>query len=242
MAFGQEYADHYAHFIAEGRTLDVIKQYETDCANPQPLLDEIAREYGALSLKGGRYNATFRFAEKTDHPALEFMEEKTEKDGRVVYLYDINHDTPQGIALFDKMENIPTGLEMSFALFAKRLTGQKEITTNPDNLRDPSGGNDNRHYGLEHTTTAAIYRQYGDTYVVSVPRTIRGVFNAASQKDSEENGYHCAAGYRYEWFTPPDSKPIPYSKVIELREKTLGDQLAPRRVPGSIAAFPNRKR
>tara|TARA_R110002124_G_scaffold141145_6_gene305557 strand:- start:509 stop:1237 length:729 start_codon:yes stop_codon:yes gene_type:complete len=242
MSFGQEYSDHYAHFIAGGRTLEIIKKYEADCENPQPLLDEIAREYGALSLKGGRYNATFRFAEKTTHPALTFMQEKTEKDGKTVYLYDINTDTPEGLALYDKMEDIPSGLEMTYALFAKRLTGQKDVPTNPDHLRDPSGRSDNGHYGLEHTTTAAMYRKYGETYVVSVPRTIRGVFNAASKKESEEKGYPCAAGYRYEWLTPADSTPIPYSKVIELREKTLGDQLVPRRVPKTIAAFPNRKR
>ena len=241
MAFGQEYADHYAHFIAGGRTLEIIKQYEADCENPQPLLDKLAREYGAESLKGGRYNATFRFTEKTTHPALTFMQEKTEKDGTTVYLYDINTETPEGLALYDKMEDIPSGLEMTYALFAKRLTGQKDVPTNPDHLRDQYI-NDNGHYGLNHTTTSAMYRKYGDTYVVSVPRTVRGVFNAASKKESEEQGYSCAAGYRYDWFTPPDSKPIPYSKVVELREKTLGDQLAPRRVPGSIPAFPDRKR
>lgn len=241
MAFGQEYADSYAHFIAGGRTLEIIKQYEADKKNPQPLLDEIAREYGALSLKGGRYNATFRFAEKTTHPALEFMKEKTEKDGRVVYLYDINHDTPEGAALFDKLEDIPTGMEATFSLFAKRLTGQEDVKTNPDRLRDTSYGGSGP-YSEDYSTTPAIYRQYGDTYVVSVPRTVRGVFNEASEKETQKEGYKIAAGYRYEWFTPPDSTPIPYSKVVELREKTLGDQLAPRRVPGRISVMPDRKR
>ncbi|TNE28797.1 MAG: hypothetical protein EP349_07450 [Alphaproteobacteria bacterium] len=239
MAFGQEYADQYAHFIAGGRTLEIIKQYEADCENPQLLLDDIAREYGAESLKGGRYNATFRFAEKTTHPALEFMQEKEEQDGSTVYLYDINTETPEGAALYDKMADIPSGLEMTYALFAKRLTGQQDVATNPDHLRDQSYTSG--HYSLEHKTTSAMYRKYGDTYVVSVPRTVRGVFNVASEKDSEENGYPCAAGYRYEWFTPQDSTPIPYSKVVELREKTLGDQLAPRRVPQKLPAFPNRK-
>jgi len=240
MSFGQEYSDHYAHFIAGGRTLEIIKQYEADCKNTQTLLNDIAHEYGAESLNGGRYSATLRFAEKTKHPALKFTKEKTEEDGRVVYLYDINPETPEGDALLDKIDDVPTGNELTYALFAKRLTGEKDVPTNPDHLRDQYT-NDSNHYGLNHTTTSAMYHKYGDTYVVSVPRTVRGVFNAASKKESKEKGFNCAAGYRYEWFTPPDSKPIPYSKTIELREKALGDQLAPRRVPGSRPAFPNRR-
>ena len=240
MAFGQEYADNYAHFIAGGRTLDIIKQYEADVENPQPLKDALAKEYGAVSMSGGKYSALFTFTKETTHPALTLFDTK-EKDGKTSYSYEANEETAEGKALLEKLRNIPD-LELTYSLFAKRLTGQEDVKTNPDHLRDPQNYSDSGPYSENHRTTSATYRQYGDTYVVSVPRTVRGVFNAASQKESEEKGYNCAAGYRYEWFTPPDSTPIPYSKVVELREKTLGDQLTPRRVPKSIAAFPNRMR
>jgi hypothetical protein len=90
--------------------------------------------------------------------------------------------------------------------------------------------------------TAATFTKYGDTYVVSVPRVIRGIFNEASAKASEKDGYTQAAGYRYENWTPPDSVQIPYSKTIELREQQLGDQLKPVTVMKSVAAFPDRVR
>lgn len=239
MAFGQEYADHYAHFIAGGRTLDIIKQYEADKKNPQPLKDALAKEYGAVSMSGGKYSALFTFTEETKHPALILFDTK-EKDGKTSYRYEANEETAEGKALLEKLANIPD-LELGYSLFAKRLTGQEDIKTNPDRLREPNYGGSGP-YSEDYSTTAAIYRQYGDTYVVSVPRRIRGVFNEASEKESKEKGYKIAAGYRYEWFTPPDSTPVPYSKVVELREKTLGDQLAPRRVPGSLAILPNRKK
>ena len=81
------------------------------------------------------------------------------------------------------------------------------------------------------------FDKIGDTYVVSVPRVIRGVFNAASAKASKEDHYDQAAGYTFEWWSPPDSTQIPYSKLVELREKEKGDQLVPRTVMQKTPAF-----
>ncbi|TVQ84927.1 MAG: hypothetical protein EA357_01675 [Micavibrio sp.] len=242
MGFGEEYFNNYAHFIAGGRTLEIIKQYEADCENPEAALQKLAAEYGAKDVWGG--GDTFVFAQKTTHPAFGEEEESRDPEGNLRYLYRIDHTTQEGRALQDRLDDIPSRLGFgTFSIFARRLTGEKEIATNPDFLRHPrdtSYGNSGD-FREGATTTAATYRKYGDTYIVSVPRTVRGVFNEASAKESEEEGYPVAAGYKYEWFMPPDSTPVPYSKVVELREKELGDQLAPRRVPGSVTAFPSRK-
>jgi hypothetical protein len=231
--FGAEYTDKSAYFIAAGRTLDIIKKYEDDKKNAEALGNAIGREYGAIATSlVGKY---FILEQENNNPALKLQEQYTGKDGKNKYSYEPNRETPEGKALLERMDYIPS-LELGFNRFSKRLTGEEYVETNPDQLEDPEifkawGGSD----------IAAYYRKYGDTYVVAVPRVMHGIFNAASEKAMDENHWsnsdiRLAAGYKYEWFTPPDSQPIPYSKVIELREKELGDQTKPRQFLGQIVA------
>jgi hypothetical protein len=135
------------------------------------------------------------------------------------------------LEIIKKFEDDGKNWVLDSQIFAKRLTGAEKVPLNPDQIQEP--GTYNTHFvNGRDNGNAASYRKYGDVYVVEVPLTIRGIFNAASEKESQEFQYriNVAAGYKYEWFTPPDSQLIPLSKVIELREKELGDQTKPRQV------------
>lgn len=171
------------------------------------------------------------FDNAIDHPALKLDEVYSSGE----HAYAPNRATPEGRALQEKIADVPE-MDLTQRIFAKRLTGVASVLTNPDNLHD-SGSYARSHYDEKATATAATFEKYGDTYVVSIPRTIRGTFNEASAKASVEDRYTQAAGYTYEWWTPPGSREIPYSKVIELQEKEQGDQLFRRSVTKKTAAY-----
>ncbi|MDI1227448.1 MAG: hypothetical protein PSY14_07175 [bacterium] len=232
MPFGEEYLTDHAYFIAGGATLAVIEKYEADRANTKGLQDAIAKEYGAKKFSGLGDSGYLVFDTAVDHPALKLDEVYKSGD----HVYAANRTTPEGRALQEKFSAVPD-FDLTQSIFARRLTGAKTVVTNPDNLHD-SGGYGNHHYREKHATTAATFQKYGDVYVVSIPRTVRGTFNAASAKASVEDRYQQAAGYTYEWWTPPDSRQIPYSRVVEMEEKEKGDQLARRSVTKKIAAYP----
>ncbi len=226
MAFGKEFSDQDAHFIAGGRTLELIRKYEEDERNAKDTVENLRQELGASFLAFPYY---YLFDHEIADPRF-VLDDKDKKSETRTYV--INNETPEGRAFQERVDDIPH-LSLTFKIFARRLTGAEEIHTNPDHLKDSASGSSHS-YG-EYATTAATYRKYGDVYVVSVPRVIHGVFNEASQALDKQ--YHfdgkrarMSDGYRYDWFTPPDSEPIPYSKVIELREKELGSQTEPRAV------------
>lgn len=233
--FGSEYSSQYAYFIAGGKTLEAIKKYESDKVNAKQLLKAIGDEYGAQDIFGYGSGAHLTFDKPVNHPALKFSKQYDSGS----YVYDVDPNTPEGQALLDRIGDIPQ-MEFTFHTFAKRMTGKAEISTNPDHLRE-SYGSSSSHYRVGGTAMSAMYRKYGETYVIEVPRIIRGVFNDASKKASEDDGYTQAAGYTYEWWSPPDSTPIPYSKTIELREQALGDQLNPASVTKKVPAYPDRR-
>lgn len=236
MAFEHQYLDKSAHFIAGGRTLEIIKKYEYDQEHWKEAYAAIAKEFGANELHGNRFLPFFLFDNPVSNPALDAGEADKTRDGKTVYLYKVNPDTPEGKALMQRIGDIPKN-ELGFHLFAKKLTGQENTPVNPDNLEDPQAAKPNAYYPHPNYANteydAAIYRKYGDTYVVSTPLVVRGIFNDAAKKEAE--------GYTYEWFTPPDSEQIPYSKVVEIREKALGDQLKPQVSTQAVGAFPTRR-
>jgi len=234
---GAEYSTDYAYFIAGGRTLAAIESYLDDKKNSKALRAAIAQDVGALDVIGykGR-DASLVFDHAVENPAL--TPDDVSGAGQRYY-YRPDETTPEGKALIARIDDIPD-FDMTHSVFARRLMGVEEVATNPDNLQD-SFGNANRNYAEGATARAASFSQYGDTYVVSVPRTVRGIFNEASRKSSEEEGYTQAAGYVYDWATPPDSQPIPYSKVVELQEREKGDQLAPRTVMRKKPAFSTKR-
>jgi len=100
-------------------------------------------------------------------------------------------------------------------------------------------------YGVRVAALSATLIKYGDTYIIEVPRTIRGIFNAASEAATKEleldagNKIKIASGFKYEWFTPQDAEAIPYSEVVKLQEQQKGDQTKPQQVKAknSIMAF-----
>lgn len=211
------------HFIASGRTLEKIRKYLHDREHWEDAYAAIAKEYGAKQLGGFSTLPYMIFDKPQTHPALH--KEAAEEDG--TYFYEINPDTPEGKALRARIEDIPRA-ELGFNQFAKMLTGAEDVLTNPDNLIAPGHTGS----GFASSSIAAYYRKYGETYVVSVPRVVRGIFNDASRKEAD--------GYTYEWFTPPDSQQIPYSKVVELREKEKGDQLSPQSSTKAFGYTPRR--
>ena len=212
---GSEYSDSYAHFIAGGKTLAVIRKFEDDCKNHKQLIQNIADEYGAKRVWPELQ--LFLFEHETNHPALK-LEEHDAKSG--TYEYTVDEATPEGKALAERFKDTPSGLTLTFRIFAHRLTGTEETERNPDKIITHSN---NDTYGKDKTTTSAIYYKYKDTYVVSVPITVKAIFSEAA-KNSEDHGGHII-GHSYDWFTPPDSQQIPSSKVVELQEKAKGDQL-----------------
>ena len=229
MYFGEEYSSNYAHYIAGGSTLVAIKKYEADKENVKGMYAEIVKELGARDISGMGRNSYFTFSAPVENPALEFEE----KSGKGEYVYSPNSSTPEGLALLERLQDVPD-FDLVQHIFAKRLTGAEQISTNPDKLRQAYGYK-NSHYDENSPATSATYSKYGDTYVVNVPRTVRGIFNAASAKASREDHYDQAAGYTYQWWTPPDSTAIPYSRVIELQEKEKGEQLTQRSVLRKVA-------
>ncbi|HYD17434.1 MAG TPA: hypothetical protein VEF76_03015 [Patescibacteria group bacterium] len=235
MAFGRDYSDSNAYFIAGGKTLALIQKYEYERENAVEIIKGIAQEYGAARADSNSEGAFFTFNAPVNHPLFGDAR-PLGKNGVAGWIYKVQ-DTEEGRALTARLAEIPD-FDLTHTQFAKRLTGREQTDTNPDHLRNPEG------YGgaSDRRETAASFQKYGDTYVVSVPRVMRGIFNEAAAKLSAENHVPMAAGYTYEWFTPPDSVQIPYSKVVELREKAQGDQLAPRTVTRPIAAFSERKR
>ncbi len=240
MAFGDEYTSNDVHFIAGGRTLEFLKRYEWEKQNPDAALAEIAKEYGGIHAIGSGYEgASMLFVQPVNNPLFINQEPQSFK-GKDTWYYTVNPDHPDAAALIERINAVPK-YELGFNRFAKRFTGEESTFTNPDNLRDPDGYSSSP-YRIGGQANSAIYRKYGDTFVVSVPRVVRGIFNEASAKLSAEERVPMAAGHTFEWFTPPDSQQIPYSKVIELREQSLGDQLKARTVNKPVAAFPDRKR
>jgi len=226
--FGEEYLSNSAYFLAGGRTLEVIRQFENDVENRQALLDAIAHDYGANAVYGTE-RASFAASHKISSPALVFTNAYGGEEGALkTYYYEVNKATPEGRALQERLKDIPD--RAASLVFAKRLTGDDFTSRNPDKLMDremrsTKFGNDG------DLTVAASYHKYGEVYVVEVPRTIRAIFTAASEKDSEKRHTQRAAGYRYEWFTPPDSEPLRDSQVLALREETeLCDQTKPQSV------------
>jgi hypothetical protein len=234
--FGEEYSSDSAYFIAGGRTLEIIKKLEDDFNNKEALLDAIANKYGANKLTDTGVHIFEADHEVTD-PALKF-EPDFSNDAQKDFFYTVNEETPEGRALQERLDDIPY-FSHDNKIFARRLTGTQYVAVNPDKLQEP--GTYSTDFGNRgENAAAASYRKLGDAYVVKVPRTIRGIFNEASEKESIR-GAKRFAGYYYEWFTPPDSQPVPYSKVIELKEKQLGDQTKPRQVNiklGSQTPYP----
>lgn len=217
--FGKEYFTQTAYFLARGRTLDIIKKYEADKASAKQDLAQIAAEYGAVEI----------------YPALEEACSKQTLDpdifeNREGNSYRIRRDTPAGQALLERIADIPD-TDWHQHIFAKRLSGAKETKLNPDNI-DEYG---ERHYELNKTDTAARFSRIGDEYVVQVPRVLRAVFDASAKHHPKDSpcGTMCES-HRFEWFTPPDSEPIPYSKMTELREREMGDQTVQRTVQGQV--------
>ncbi|MBL8714053.1 MAG: hypothetical protein JNM12_14255 [Alphaproteobacteria bacterium] len=232
MAFGDEYSSNHAYFIAGGTTLAAIKKYEADSANPQAMQAVIVQEYGAKAFTGFGETGYLVFDKPVEHVAL--VLHTVHASGE--HVYRPNHDTAEGRALQEKFADVPE-FDLTHHVFAKRLTGAETVATNPDNLQPGGGYSANGYYGENARESAASFQKYGDTYVVSVPRVIRGIFNDASAAASIKDNYPQAAGYTYERWTPPDSTEIPYSKVIELQEKQKGDQLAQRSVTKKTPAF-----
>ncbi len=231
MTFGAEYSDRaYAHFIAGGRTLDIIIKYEEDKKNAKETVEALRQELRATNIF---FLNTFLFDHKIDDPRF-VLNEKHSHLEESDFNYAITHATPEGRAFQARVDDIPF-LPGDYKIFARRLTGTEEVHTNPDHLKDHRSIGSGIGYG-DCATVAATYEKYGDIFVVSVPRVIHGIFNEVSRAQDKE--YHFTGdvrmsdGYRYDWFTPPDSTPIPWSKVIELQEKELGDQTAPREVRG----------
>ncbi len=231
MAFGDEYSSNYAYFIAGGATLAVIEKYEADRADTKGMQAAIAKEYGAKEFTGFGASGYLVFEKPIEHPAL--LLEDVYKSGD--HVYRANSATPEGKALQAKFADVPE-FDLTQGVFARRLTGAEKIATNPDDLQQ-NGYGSGGHWSEKNTTTAATFTKYGDTYVVSVPRVIRGIFNEASAAASIQDHYTQAAGYTYERWTPPDSSEIPYSQVIALQEKQKGDQLAQRSVTKKTPAF-----
>jgi len=234
MALGKEYSSDYAYFIAGGKTLETIKQYESDVANEKQLRAALAQELGGKDITGSRFEATLYSDKEITAPPGFTLERKPEGKSKL-WAYKADRKTAEGRAVIERLEEIPQ-FDLGRRIFAKRLTGATEVLTNPDNLHQ-AFGDSNSHYDQKRTTWTASFSKYGETYVVSVPRTVRGIFNEESKRASIEDHYDQAAGYTYYWFTPPDSKEIPYSKLIELQEKEKGDQLAQRTIKAKIAAF-----
>lgn len=234
MALGKEYSSDYAYFIAGGKTLEIIKQYESDVANEKQLRAALAKELGGTDISGTRFEATLYADKKIPVPAGFELEREPQGKSKL-WVYKADRDTKEGRAVMERLEDIPQ-FDLGRRIFAKRLTGTTEVQTNPDNLQQ-SFGDTNSHYEEKRTTWSASFSKYGDTYVVSVPRTVRGIFNEESKRASIEDHYDQAAGYTYHWFTPPDSKEIPYSRLVELQEQLKGDQLAQRTVKAKIPAF-----
>ena len=231
MAFGDEYSSNYAYFIAGGSTLAAIEKYEADRANPKALQSAIAKEFGAKEFTGFGESAYLVFEKPVQNPAL--VLEEVYKSGDSVYRPNL--DTPEGKALQARFADIPE-FDLSQDIFAQRLTGAAFIETNPDHLQQGYDGGLG-HYRDKATATAATFTKYGDTYVVSMPRVIRGIFNEVSAKASVDEHFSQAAGYRYEWASPPDSTEIAYSKVVELNEKQKGDQLNKRSIAKKVRAY-----
>jgi hypothetical protein len=242
-AFGAEYSSDSAYFIVKkrrlfgrrGRTLELIKKLEDEYKNREAILAEVAREYGANEL-----TAIGVFIFKSDHdiadPALKF-EPDFSSDPQKDFFYTINEKTSEGRALQERLDDLPA-YAIDNRVFARRLTGAEYVVVNPDKLQEP--GTYETRFGGRENAQAAHYRKYGNVYFVEVPITLRGIFNEVSEKESIR-GAKRFAGYIYEWFTPPDSRQIPYSKVIKLREKELGDQKKPRQVNvklGSLTRYP----
>lgn len=240
MAIGWEYTDNDVHFIAGGRTLALIRQYEWDKANPDKVYARIAGEYGGIGAAGSAESAGVIFAQAVDNQLFINPSPQQYKGTEAIY-YSVNLELPEGRELAQRIEDVPA-YELGFNRFAKRLTGAEETRINPDDLRDRGPGASSSPYNRDYDEViAASYRKYGDTYVVSVPRVVRGIFNDAAAPDPRDGDVRRASGYTFEWFTPPDSQQIPFSKVVELRESILGDQLAPRVVEKPMGAWPKRK-
>jgi hypothetical protein len=222
--FGKEYYTQTAYFLARGRTLDVIAKYEADKENSEKILEDIGTEFGAeRALSDGTF-----FSDRELDEAIFTLEKKYEHQGRDKYIYQARTDTAEGRTLLERVKDVPS-LDLTQRIFARRLTGIAEVKLNPDNI-DHHG---ERHYYLNRTDIAATFSRIGTEYVVQVPRVLRAVFDASAKPYPENRpfGTMCES-HRFEWFTPPDSKAVPYSMVIELRERELGDQLAQRTVHG----------
>lgn len=232
MAFGNEYTSDYAYFIAGGKTLEAIKQYEYDKEHEKEILKGIAEELGGTSLVGSVHEITVYADKELSNPILKLEEQRENRNGKF-WVYQVDRNTPEGAALFERIADIPT-FDLTHRVFGRRLTGKETVLTNPDNLQESYG---NSHYREKNEAATASFQKIGDTYVVSTPRVIRGVFNDESKEASLRDHYNQAAGYTYEWYTPPDSQPIPYSRVVELREQEKGDQLKPATVAKKVAAF-----
>lgn len=235
MAFGSEYTSEYAYFIAGGKTLETIQKYEYDKEHRKEILTEMAKELGGTSLVGSRFEVTLYANAPLDNPILKLEAERENRDGKF-WVYKLDTNSKEGAEIFARINDLPD-FDPTHHVFGRRLTGKEEVLTNPDNLQDSYGSGGFSHYREKNAVTTASFQKIGDTYVVSTPRVIRGVFNDESKEASLRDHYNQAAGYTYEWYTPPDSQPIPYSKVVELREQEKGDQLKPAAVTKKVAAF-----
>lgn len=222
--FGKEYTSNNAYFIAGGRTLALVKEYEEQKRSSFGPLDAIAADYGGIALQRDESGIKLFAFKKLDSEGLELKEfVDAPSAGTALYVYSPKADTPAGQAIIERVSNVPGPAN---EVFGKWLTGKQLTETNPDGLSDHENlGRGHYYKGTE--LASATFERYGDAYVIAVPRVIRGVFNDEAKKLSKGGRFNISAGYTYEWFTPPDSTPIPYSKVVELQEQQLGDQLAP---------------
>ena len=129
MATERDYSSDNAHFIAGGKTLDIIKQYEADVADPRSLEKAIVRELGAKE----RSDGLFIFDQPVENPALRFFSLRKPNDD---HAYAVSDETPEGEALKNRLRDIPF-IDEYQRIFSNRLTGTRDISINPDKLSAP---------------------------------------------------------------------------------------------------------
>ncbi len=152
MSYCPDYSSDLAYFIARGKTLVIIQKYEDDCKNAEAIANKLAADLGAESYIH-YLGFSFDHAKKPNARKTGLIKRSDSSDGNI-YVPDIK--TVAGRRLAETVNDIPFS-PLTYSHFARRLTGQKNIKTNPDNL-----------YSVGRTllqgegeTTAALFEKIG---------------------------------------------------------------------------------